>query len=419
MIETEICILGAGPGGVATALKLAKLGISSTLIDKAIFPRDKICGDAVSGKVVYAFNRIDKDIFRQFNTENRIKANCWGIKFIYPNEIEIDVKMKPELSELSVEALKSETPSGFISKRLDFDNFLIDFVRQEPLIDFKEGVNITNIERTENGFVLSDKTGAVKIQAKLVVGANGAQSQFAREHGNIHKEDKHYAGAVRAYYKNVKGCTPFNHIELHYIKGFFPGYLWIFPLPNGEANVGLGMASNKLKRNKTNLTKDLPRILQEHPRFKDRFDEAVLDGKIVGFGLPLGSKKRKISGDNYLLIGDAASLIDPLTGEGIGNAAVSGIIAAEQIEKCLKANNFSADFMKQYDKAIYDKLWKELQISTQLQRMLQYPWLVNITARLVHKNKKFMEILMAMFSDVDLRKKLSNPIFYVKMLLNR
>jgi flavin-dependent dehydrogenase len=73
MIQTDICVLGAGPGGVAAALKLAKLGIPCTLIDKAIFPRDKICGDAISGKVVYAFNRIDKDIFKNFQENNTLR----------------------------------------------------------------------------------------------------------------------------------------------------------------------------------------------------------------------------------------------------------------------------------------------------------------------------------------------------------
>jgi len=163
----------------------------------------------------------------------------------------------------------------------------------------------------------------------------------------------------------------------------------------------------------------LIRLLDEHSRFKDRFDEAELDGKIKGFGLPFGSKKRKISGDNYMLIGDAASLIDPLTGEGIGNAAISGRFGALQAKECLDANDFSASFLKQYDKTVYNKPWKELQISTQLQRAFQYPSVVNFISKLVHKNKRFIEILSAMFTDVDLRKKLRNPMFYVRMIFNR
>lgn len=416
MIQVDVCVLGAGPGGVAAALQLAKLDVPTILVDKATFPRDKVCGDALSGKVVYAFNRIDKSIFEDFNTRNDIKSDCWGVKFVYPNDVDIDIRIG---KKLKVEELPFHKPDGFISKRIDFDNFLIGYVRKEALIDFRENTQITDIKRVENGFVLKDKTGTTEIKAKLVICADGAQSKFAREHGNIHKDEKHYAGSVRAYYKNVKGCTPYNHIELHYVKEVSPGYLWIFPLPNGSANVGIGMPTDKISKNKINLKKEMLHLLDEHPRFKDRFDEAELDGKIKGFGLPLGSKKRKLSGDNYILVGDAASLIDPLTGEGIGNAAISGRFAGLQAKKCLDENNYSAAFLKDYDKEVYNKMWKEFQISDKLRKAFNYPRLVNFVAKLVHNNKRFIEVLSAMFIDVDLRKKLRNPMFYVRMLFNR
>ena len=416
MIQTDICVLGAGPGGVAAALKLAKLGIPCTLIDKAIFPRDKICGDAISGKVVYAFNRIDKDIFKNFQENNTIKKDCWGVQFTYPNEKVIEIMLE---KSLTAEELSNQTAPGFISKRIDFDNYLIGFVKKEPLIDFREGVHITDIKKNDKGFLLKNKSGDIQIQTKLVLAADGAYSKFAREFGGIKKENKHYAGAVRAYYKNVKSEESFNHIELHYVKEFPSGYLWIFPLPNGEANVGAGMTTHNIKKTNTNLTTELIKILKENPRFKDRFAEAELTGKIVGYGLPSGSKKRKISGENYMLIGDAAALIDPLTGEGIGNASISGWFAALQAQKCVEANDFSMDFMKSYDKKIYDKLWKELKISYDLQRISQRPWLVNIIASVLHKNKQFIEILSSMFTDVDLRKKMRNPLFYIRLLFNK
>ena len=415
MVQVDVCVLGAGPGGVAAAMQLAKLGVSTIMVDKAIFPRDKVCGDALSGKVVYAFNRIDKAIFQDFYTRKDIKTDCWGVKFVYPNNVDIDIRIG---KKVSVEELPFNRPDGFISKRIDFDNFLIGYVRKEKLIDFREDTHITDIKRTDNGFVLKDKKGTTEIQAKLVICADGAHSKFAREHGNLHKDDKHYAGSVRAYYKNVKGCTPYNHIELHYLKEVSPGYLWIFPLPNGDANVGIGLPTDRISKDKINLKKLFLSLL-EHPRFKGRFEEAEIDGKIKGFGLPLGSKKRKLSGDNYMLIGDAASLIDPLTGEGIGNAAISGRFAALQAKKCIDENNYSESFLKEYDKTVYNKLWKEFQISDKLRKAFQYPRLVNVVAKLVHRNKRFIEILSAMFVDVDLRKKLRNPMFYVRMLFNR
>jgi flavin-dependent dehydrogenase len=160
-------------------------------------------------------------------------------------------------------------------------------------------------------------------------------------------------------------------------------------------------------------------ILKNNPRFKSRFEDAELDGKILGFPLPLGSKKRPISGDGYLLIGDAAALIDPLTGEGIGNAIVSGKIAGEIVQQAIENQAFDAEFLKQYDRAIYKKLWRELKISHQLQRMMQYPWIVNILSSIALRSKEFTSVMTAMFTDIDLRKKLRDPRFYFRLLFNR
>src|SRR5947207_2015215 len=83
-------------------------------------------------------------------------------------------------------------------------------------------------------------------------------------------------------------------------------------------------------------------------------------------------KKRKISGDHFLLTGDAASLIDPFTGEGIGNGMISGMIAAEQIQQAIHADRYDAAFLSSYDKKIYEALWSELKLSRKLQGFAKY-----------------------------------------------
>ena len=120
-----------------------------------------------------------------------------------------------------------------------------------------------------------------------------------------------------------------------------------------------------------------------------------------------------------MLVGDAAALIDPLTGEGIGNATVSGILAAEQAKRCLEVNDFSAAMMENYDQAVYDKLWKELQISYRLQRIFQRRWLLSAVAGIAVKNKQLAEIITAIFANVDLKKLLRHPLFIFKVIFNR
>ncbi|MFD1186068.1 NAD(P)/FAD-dependent oxidoreductase [Pontibacter rugosus] len=412
MYKTDICILGAGPGGATAALHLANKGIPSLLIDKAAFPRDKICGDALSGKVVNELRRIAPELPELLGTQQEALPS-WGIHFISPGGHKLSV---PFLQNYNA---AKDVPAGYISKRIYFDNFLVEQVRQRPEIELWENVEMTKYEREEDGsFILRNKQGEALVQAKLLLVANGAQSGFTRHIANLQQEPEHYCAGLRAYYKGVTGMDADNFIELHFFKDFLPGYLWVFPLPNGEANVGVGMLSSAVSKKKVNLKKEMLHMIATHPSLKQRFANAELVDDIRGFGLPLGSKKRSISGDNYMLLGDAGALIDPFTGEGISNAMISGRWAAEQAANCLQEQKFTAAFMQGYDKAVYNRLWKELRLSRHLQKLLNYPWLFDKVASKASKNEALAETISCMLNDVDLRERLKQPSFYMKLLFN-
>lgn len=409
MIQADVCIVGAGPGGTATALKLSYLGIPSILIDKATFPRDKVCGDAISGKVTTLMSRLDPDMLKRFN-ENAEPIDVWGIRFVAPNLKALDIPFKPNYIK------EEKSAPGYVSKRMDFDNFLIEEVRRRDNITFYESTEVTSIKRSQRGYRISTKgNNVLEVDSKLLIVANGAYSSFSRKQAGLEKDPKHYAAAVRAYYKNVKGLSADNFIELHFIKAITPGYFWIFPLPNGEANVGLGMRSDILAKRKVNLKKSFKEVVEEHPMFKERFKDAEVLTKLEGYGLPLGSKRRGISGDHFMLVGDAGHLVDPLTGEGIGNAFYSGFIAAEQVQKCLEVENYSAEFLRAYDVRVSRVLGSEMRLSYRLQRMLMYPWIVNLIANIIASNKKIINVISGMYNDFDLREQLVKPIFWVKM----
>jgi geranylgeranyl reductase family protein len=411
MERTDTLIVGAGPGGCSTALKLNKQGMSCILVDKSDFPRDKICGDAISGKVLTVLNRIDPEIIKRFNTEWN-PQDIWGIRLVAPNTVSLDVPFKFSYK-------KGEEPApGYVSKRVDFDNFLIDEVKRCELVDLRLGVETGEIEKTDDGFIVQVKDGE-PIFCKLLIMANGAQSAFSRKYAGIPKEPAHYAGAVRAYYSNVTGFHEDGFIELHFIKEYIPGYFWAFPLPDGGANVGLGLRTDFISKKKLNLKASLEDIIQNHPIISQRFKDSKLESKIVGYPLPLGSKKYPISGDNFMLVGDAGHLIDPLTGEGIGNAIYSGWIAAEQAEICFKNADFSAKTMKAYDVRIARVLGAEMRLSYQLQRLLAYPWLLNMFAKRLNQSKNLMNILSKMYLDFELRKQLVNPVFWFKVLIKK
>jgi len=416
MLETKVCIIGAGPAGTAAALQLAQLNVECIIVDKAVFPRDKVCGDGLSGKVLTALNRIDPAIATRLK-EASFKVNSWGVTFVSPARHSLDVGYRPDFD--SKDGTQKETPIGYVCKRMDFDNFLVDEVKRRKEIQLFENTTVDTYELTPDGYIVTGNKGAFKVKAQLLIIANGAHSSFTKDVAKITMEPKHYIAGIRAYYKNVSGNNPDNFIELHFLKSLLPGYFWVFPLPNGEANVGVGILSETVRKKKINLKKAMLDIIENDPVFKERFKDAELISNIEGYGLPLGSKKRVLSGERYMLTGDAAYLIDPFTGEGIGNGLYSGRIAALEAAEAIKANDFSATKLAHYDSEVYRIMGPELKLSHRIQKLVNYPWLFNTLMKVSSRNKQLQELLSCMFYEVDLRKKLAKPSFYLKLLFNR
>jgi flavin-dependent dehydrogenase len=232
-------------------------------------------------------------------------------------------------------------------------------------------------------------------------------------------EPRHHAAGVRAYYTGVKDLDPQGFIELIFLKDLLPGYLWVFPLPNGRANVGLGLRSDVVRRRHVDLKGLLVKLLAEHPQLRERFAEARLEGAVQGMGLPLASKRRPLSGDGYLLIGDAGHLIDPFTGEGISHAMISAVYAAEMTSAALAANDTSAASLRAYDERVWKRLGKELAISTRLQQMANKSWLFDLVVDRANKNPALADTISSMFTDLDMRERLKKPGFYLDLLLGR
>ena len=406
-------IAGAGPGGASTSIFLTKEKIDHIIIDKAVFPRDKVCGDAFSGKSVGMLKRILPGWQQYFLTNKNKAVVSNGIQFIAPDNTSLDVPFLLNKTDAS-------QPLGFVSRRIDFDNTLAGLIDKEHAT-FLTDTLLEDIEETDGGLLVKIKQqGEQKIIfTKMIVGAEGRRSVVAKKLAHHAMEAVHYSAGIRAYYKNVSGLHDKNFIELHFLKELQPGYLWIFTLPDGSANVGVGMLSNAISAKKVNLKQLMIHAIEQHPNIKDRFKNAVIEGAIEGWGLPLGSKKRKLSGNRFLLTGDAGSMIDPFTGEGIGNAMVSGLVAARVIKKAVEANNFSADFLQQYDKELYKKLWAELRLSHYLQKLSGNQRLFNFVIGKASRSKELRETISCMFENVDIRKKFTNPLFYLKILFNR
>jgi len=405
--QVDVCIIGAGPGGASAAIQLSNLGVKSLVLEKARFPRDKVCGDALSGKVLNALRRLDPELEKELLASNKA-IGSWGVTFIAPNGKALRVPFSKKDKE-------KNAPPGYICKRLDFDQMLFERLERDPNIEVLQETDLRSATRVGDHITLEPK-GQAPIEAKIVIDASGANSWFSRNVAGLQNISAHNCAGVRAYYSGVRGLDEHGFIELHFIKEALPGYFWIFPLPNGGANVGLGMRSDLISKRKLDLKQLMKDVIEKAPDIQKRFADAKLEGPIKGFPLPLGSKRQKLSGDNYLLVGDAAHLIDPFTGEGISNAMISGAYAADICEKALKTQDFSAGHLNAYDEKVYKRLGQELGLSYKMQRLARQPRLFNLVVNKALKNETLSRTISSMFDDMDLREELRKPSFYYKIL---
>jgi menaquinone-9 beta-reductase len=417
-IKTDVLIVGAGPGGCTAALKLAQLGVDVMLVDKAHFPRDKVCGDALSGKVVRTLERLDPALAIALREQSDLLPS-WGVTFVAPDGRSLRVPFSRNTGD-------GQAP-GAILPRMQFDNFMLEAVKRDGRVRVIEGATAKLSERT-NGVWTVDLVGHdlpfTNCRSRLLLDASGANSHFARHVGKLPMEPRHHCAGVRAYYQGVSDLDALGFIELIFMKELLPGYLWIFPLPKGRANVGLGLRSDMVRKRGVDLKALMAKLIAEHPQLRTRFANATMEGSIQGMGLPLASKRWPISGDGYMLIGDAAHLIDPFTGEGISHAMISGMHAADVAAGVITTPRQATSGkgwqrLHEYDQRVWKRLGKEIAISTRLQQLANKPWLFNLVVNKAINNPALADTISSMFNDLDMRERLKSPRFYLDLLLGR
>ena len=362
----DVAIVGAGPGGCAAALELGKCGLRVALVDKSIFPRDKVCGDAIPGPAIKVLHEIDPRYALSLNELPTVQRSR---------------RTRLHLNGHRPVTLHWETVA-YTCRRTDFDHHLLGLVRRYTPTHVRTGSAVEDIDVREDGVVLQMGNGET-IRAGGVIGADGAQSLVGKLLAGHRLDREHHGGAVRQYYRGVAGLEA-DRLEIHSLPDFMPGYFWIFPLADGGCNVGFGMHSAAITAGRVNLRASIGAFIDASPELRERFRGAAPTEAVVGFGLPFGSRRIRVSGNRYLLVGDAASLIDPLTGDGIGQAIGSGLLAARAAATCHAGGNWSDAATAGYGEALHRRYGKMLRTRTRvLDAHRRWPFLVDWGARLL------------------------------------
>lgn len=368
--DFDVVIIGAGPAGVACALALRNSSLKVALVDKRKFPRDKTCGDAIPGPTLRYLKEILPEFpeeFEKFEQKHRTRKST----LFMPNGAAVSVNWKTK---------------AYNSTRMSFDDFLFELVKKHSETTVLEEVSMIKASR-DNEKVKIHLRGGAELNCLAIVAGDGANSQVYRYLGSEVEQRSPESVAVRAYYKDVDFPTDANGFYL--IKNF-PGYFWIFPLRENLYNVGIGLLREDMAKD-FSLKSYLEEVVADKSIFGDMFVKSELVSKIVGHNLTSATKRISISGERYLLVGDAAHLIDPIQGHGIDKAVKSGALAADQLMKSFDQNDFSSSFMSNYDDAVYSSIGKELLRNFRFMNLYRrFPWFFTMIQPLAKLNMDFV-----------------------------
>jgi menaquinone-9 beta-reductase len=359
--EFDVIIIGAGPGGCSAALTMRNSGLRVAIVDKANFPREKVCGELMHRKAVLTLNSIVPGFEQEFEA--------------FPKTLVLK-RTKVHFKQSNI--LFDWVNSSYTCPRFHLDEFLLRKVQQSSTTEVYINTTPDRITVANGKARITFKNREGAFVAPIVIGADGAQSVVAKQLAAKQLDKKHYLGAVRAYYENVSDISP-DTSEVFFHKKFKLNYLWVFPVEGNLVNVGFGMLSQEIADHKVNLKEAFYDYFKEVPHLGAKFKNARMVGNLEGFGVPLGSSVGPVAGDNFLLVGDAASLSNPLSGTGMGNAVLSGKLAGEQAIECFKTNNFTDAGMTTYKERLQKAVINDLMNSYKAQRTIsKMPFMLDV-----------------------------------------
>jgi len=312
----DVAVVGAGPAGSVTALELARGGARVALVDKATFPRDKACGDAVGPRGIALL----EDLGLEIDTEGTRLGDM--------------IVVGPARRKLRLPCFEGITypGHGVAVPRRTLDSWLA-----QKALDAGARAVTGRVERVSpDGAGDADRhvvelDGGRTLRADVVIGADGATSRVADSVGLVDSRRVLWGFAVRVYLDEPVALP---HIVLWAPEPgrVFPGYGWLFPGPGGRANAGLGIGTMSDRRAGGGAVRLLPAFLEHLRRMGLVANPGDGSGPgRVGGWLKMGMVGTTPAAGRVLLIGDAAGLVNPLQGEGIAHAMTSGRLAARAV----------------------------------------------------------------------------------------
>ena len=327
--NSKVLVVGAGPAGSAAAFYLAQAGIDVLLVDKEQWPRDKVCGDGQMFHSWYIYEEMG--IMEEAREAGTM---LYGMK-----SSDVDERLV---------SFRSDKEYAMGTRRYVID----DIIRRAAVREgarFIENFDVRDLI-IRHGKVIGVKAfykgQMIEEYADLVILANGSHSMEARKLGVFNEDPETLWMGARGYYENVRGLEDL--IEFHYpFPDLYPaGYMWVFPEGDDIANVGVFITAEALRKSGMKIEDYFTRWRDETKLGNERLGDARLIGDIKGWRLPSCWKTGQMYSKGCVMIGDAASSIEPFMGEGFFTALSSGRAIGKFLGKQLKKGPLTEELME-------------------------------------------------------------------------
>lgn len=345
----DVLVVGAGPAGIAAGIEAHQLGLRVLVVDKAVFPRDKTCGDGLTTGALRLLDELGLDV-RALPSWAAVTDTV----IVSPTGREVELALPPDGAYAGV------------VPRVELDAALVEHARRRG-VEVREGLAVTGVvEHADRVTVsLADDT---ELDARFVVAADGHWSPVRRLVGAESATPLGSWHAFRQYFTGVDD----RRLWVLFEEDLLPGYAWVFPVggPEGRANVGFGVLRTDGEANGKALAAQW-RGLAERPNLRRALGpHARAEGTVRAWPIPAAYDRARLTHGRVLFAGDAGNVVDPMTGEGIAQALETGTLAARAIAA---SPSDAAAVAARYRTDVERGLGTDLRFAALLQHVLRVP----------------------------------------------